>query len=909
MNCACFVTLLALSVDPYSVCDSQLREAPGQRSSWACFWETALNDPDQQRIALRRIEGWLAHDNSNGWGHYARGEILLRLGAPEARVALRRAAELFVARNDAAGQVQALTRLAAEQTRQGAFAAAEQTIDEAEVAARSSGDGEMLARALERRGWNALRQAQFTKARLAFIMAAQALPENASPRLSAQIEISLAGLAWAIGRLPEAYERYQRAIELDAENHFALANLLPVAMLLAERGELNLEQARSLAEEALKRTQRQPNPLLANRAYHILSLLESGTRGAEFARKAVAEAERSTDPVLLRGQERASARRLLELDPRRYRGEAEALLAASRQKTKLHGGAEERIRMLDEESHCGLLTEQPGRAESALRELLDLAESIREIQSDQEVRSASFAAYVPYYHRLAGQLLRRTGADPDTDRIAQAFEIQERARARLLLDHLDAHQATAAATRGVAASDAHQLAVSALVQAQRELRRSDLTSSQRVRLAQQLERLEAQERLERLKRAELDPAYARLRPVRFANILEIQRALRPDEAMLSVQLARSHDAGSWITWITPNDTAVKEIPLAGELEPLIELYLGLIARRDGGDRELGVRLADILLDRPLRDPRVRRVVVIPDGPLWLLPWSALFGDTIEATTAPSATIWLRLRNGDTNVDSGILSLVDPIVDSGPNGRERASIWPALAELSSLPRARAEGRSFQRTIPRENRLLIGSEASEQALKRIDLSPYSIVHLAAHAIVVDESPERSGVLLAPGSEGEDGLLQVREIVELPLHGKTVVLTACRSAAGGVLAGEGPLSLSRSFLEAGAKAVVGGLWPLRDDEAELVVQHLAEQLAQGSTIASALHVAQSRLREQGKPVAAWAGLVALGDGATTPYPRGFERRSRAFGVAVALVAGMLIALLVAASRRRVTRPPRAG
>jgi CHAT domain-containing protein len=230
-------------------------------------------------------------------------------------------------------------------------------------------------------------------------------------------------------------------------------------------------------------------------------------------------------------------------------------------------------------------------------------------------------------------------------------------------------------------------------------------------------------------------------------------------------------------------------------------------------------------------------------------------------------------------------------------------------LSSLPRARAEGRSFQRTIPRENRLLIGSEASEQALKRIDLSPYSIVHLAAHAIVVDESPERSGVLLAPGSEGEDGLLQVREIVELPLHGKTVVLTACRSATGGVLAGEGPLSLSRSFLEAGAKAVVGGLWPLRDDEAELVVQHLAEQLAQGSSVASALHVAQSRLREQGKPVAAWAGLVALGDGATTPYPRGFERRSRAFGVAVALLAGLLIALLVAASRRRVTRSARVG
>ena len=58
------------------------------------------------------------------------------------------------------------------------------------------------------------------------------------------------------------------------------------------------------------------------------------------------------------------------------------------------------------------------------------------------------------------------------------------------------------------------------------------------------------------------------------------------------------------------------------------------------------------------------------------------------------------------------------------------------------------------------------------------------------------------------------------QLDLRGRLVVLSACESAGGSVLSGEGPLSLARAFFAGGAGAVVATRWPLRDDDAALIM-----------------------------------------------------------------------------------------
>jgi CHAT domain-containing protein len=151
-----------------------------------------------------------------------------------------------------------------------------------------------------------------------------------------------------------------------------------------------------------------------------------------------------------------------------------------------------------------------------------------------------------------------------------------------------------------------------------------------------------------------------------------------------------------------------------------------------------------------------------------------------------------------------------------------------------------------------------------------------------------PARSAVLLAPGDAREDGLLQAREIEGLDLGGRIIVLSACRSADGVVQSGEGVLSLARAFFAAGAQAVIGSRWPIRDEEAAAFFADFYRHVGEGATLAEAVARAKTDAIADGRPASAWAGVVLYGDGESRLRPDG--RRPR-------VVQPLLIGLLVAA------------
>jgi CHAT domain-containing protein len=186
-----------------------------------------------------------------------------------------------------------------------------------------------------------------------------------------------------------------------------------------------------------------------------------------------------------------------------------------------------------------------------------------------------------------------------------------------------------------------------------------------------------------------------------------------------------------------------------------------------------------------------------------------------------------------------------------------------------------------------RVLTGDAATEAAIKRADLSDYRIVHLAAHAVVDERRPERSAVLLAAGSDEEDGLLQFREVVELNLDGRIVILSACRSASGPLFGGDGVMGLAHAFFLAGSRTVVAGLWPLRDDEVAGLMERFAVGMSRGESVAGALASAQRELIRDGAPPAAWAGLIVMGDGDQVPLPGGRSRFPRP----IMLVGGVFV------------------
>ena len=184
---------------------------------------------------------------------------------------------------------------------------------------------------------------------------------------------------------------------------------------------------------------------------------------------------------------------------------------------------------------------------------------------------------------------------------------------------------------------------------------------------------------------------------------------------------------------------------------------------------------------------------------------------------------------------------------------------------------------------------------------------MLHVAAHAIADETHPERSGIVLARGDAREDGLLQAREIATLDLDGGIVVLSACYTAGGAVLSGEGVLSLARAFFEAGAHAVVGSRWPLRDAEAATLFDAFYRHLARGASLSEALKASQDEARAAGRPASGWAALVLLGNGDLRPFANAPTPEEHAWS---ASIAGLVVTVLAAAAvtlqrrRRRVDR-----
>jgi CHAT domain-containing protein len=282
---------------------------------------------------------------------------------------------------------------------------------------------------------------------------------------------------------------------------------------------------------------------------------------------------------------------------------------------------------------------------------------------------------------------------------------------------------------------------------------------------------------------------------------------------------------------------------------------------------------------------------------------------------PSASLWRYWREQPPLAPGGeALVLADP--DRGDGARvaratasERSGVFEEAAQLGALPEARWEGHAVEQALQDTKvspRLLVGAAASERALKSANLATVRVLHVAAHAVVDAEAPERSALVLAPGAEEEDGILQPREIAELHLAGALVVLSSCRSASGAVLPGEGVLSLARAFFEAGSRAVVASLWPLRDDEAAELVARFYRHLARGLSASAALRAAQLEALEDGQPTSAWAGLVVLGDASLVAVEPRERDDARATGPLMAGAGAAVLCLLTTALVWRRRRRP---
>lgn len=151
----------------------------------------------------------------------------------------------------------------------------------------------------------------------------------------------------------------------------------------------------------------------------------------------------------------------------------------------------------------------------------------------------------------------------------------------------------------------------------------------------------------------------------------------------------------------------------------------------------------------------------------------------------------------------------------------------------------------------------------------LRQYRIVHFATHAVLDDENPELSGIVLSlfdqNGQPQESGFLRLHDIYNLNLPVELVVLSACQTGLGKKVRGEGLIGLTRGFMYAGAPRVVTSLWKV-DDEATAALMKLFYQgvLQKRLSPAAALRDAQVAMREQKRWRSPyyWSGFVLQGE-----------------------------------------------
>ncbi len=144
-----------------------------------------------------------------------------------------------------------------------------------------------------------------------------------------------------------------------------------------------------------------------------------------------------------------------------------------------------------------------------------------------------------------------------------------------------------------------------------------------------------------------------------------------------------------------------------------------------------------------------------------------------------------------------------------------------------------------------------KANKREIFNSDLEQYRILHFATHGLLNSRHPELSGVVLSlidKNGREIDGFLRLQDIYNLKLSADLVVLSACNTALGRDVKGEGLIGLTRGFMYAGSPRIVASLWKVDDAAtAELMTIFYRKMLVENLRPAAALRAAQTEMMKQ--------------------------------------------------------------
>ena len=259
------------------------------------------------------------------------------------------------------------------------------------------------------------------------------------------------------------------------------------------------------------------------------------------------------------------------------------------------------------------------------------------------------------------------------------------------------------------------------------------------------------------------------------------------------------------------------------------------------------------------------VIFVPEGPLCLAPFAAFMDadskylcESFRIRVIPSLTSLKLIAEcpADYHIKSRALIVGDPWIKDVTFDR---------TEFPQLPFARKEAQMIGRIL-HTTPLIVEHATKNEVLKR--LSSVALVHIAAHGRM-----ETGEILLAPNPSSvsrtpikEDFLLTMKDVLNVQMRARLVVLSCCHSARGEIKA-EGVVGIARAFLGAGARSVLVSLWAINDEATMEFMKIFYQHLMKGESASAALNQAMKSMRESDEfsAVDYWVPFVLIGDDVT--------------------------------------------
>lgn len=400
------------------------------------------------------------------------------------------------------------------------------------------------------------------------------------------------------------------------------------------------------------------------------------------------------------------------------------------------------------------------------------------------------------------------------------------------------------------------------------------------------------------------------------NLEETQERILDNETTLIEFALGNERSYAWL--VTRNNRAVFELPGRDEIEraarTLYDAFTqhqlvpneSIQARLDRETKAAAAlpgaieSLSKVLLGPLGHHLKTKRMLVVADGALQYVPFQVLVNpetgrrliDSYEIVNEPSASSLAVILSEVANrkpAPNLVAVLADPVFEiTDPRIKQNATATldqPAnmlgirralrdvgiIADGMQIPRLLASGREADEIMAlaptRTSLKAVGFAANRDRVFSLELTRFRIVHIATHGIVNSEDPGRSGILLSMFDQqgrSQNGFLGLYDISRLGLRADLVVLSACSTAIGKDVRGEGLNSVTRRFMYAGAAGVVASLWKVDDEAtAELMKYFYAALLQKGLPPAAALRDAQLELAKQPRWQSPyyWAGFVIQG------------------------------------------------